>query len=122
MPACKGGKYLIAKRKGRKPMKLNKAVNRYCRKCNKHTKMAVSIAKKKERSSLSKGSIQRAHLRGLGIGFGNKGKWGSKPPISKWKMAGAKPSKKTDLRFKCKDCGKTWVIKNTFRAKKLEFK
>ena|SRR3989338_11114864 len=103
-------------------MKMNKSVKRYCPKCKKHTHQAISIAKKKERSSLSHGSIQRAHKRGLGLGFGNLGKWGSKPPISRWKMTGAKSSKKHDLRFKCKDCGKTWVIRNTFRAKKLEFK
>ncbi|MEK6812863.1 MAG: 50S ribosomal protein L44e [Nanoarchaeota archaeon] len=103
-------------------MKLEKTVNRYCKNCKKHTKMAVTAARKKERSSLSHGSIQRAQKRGLGIGFGNKGKWGSKPPISKWKMAGAKSSKKTDLRFKCSVCSKTWVQRKGFRAKKVEFK
>ncbi|HLD13077.1 MAG TPA: 50S ribosomal protein L44e [Candidatus Nanoarchaeia archaeon] len=103
-------------------MKFNKTVNRYCRKCNKHTKMAISTAKKRERSSLSHGSIQRAHKRGLGIGMGNLGKWGSKPPISKWKMAGAKSSKKTDLRYKCSVCNKSWMQREGFRTKKVEFK
>ncbi|MEK6904461.1 MAG: 50S ribosomal protein L44e [Nanoarchaeota archaeon] len=101
---------------------MRKTTNRYCRKCNKHTLHNISISKKRERSSLARGSIQRARKRGLGRGFGNLGRWGSKPPISRWKMAGAKSSKKTDLRFKCTVCKKTSVQKAGFRTKKLEFK
>lgn len=103
-------------------MKLRKTTKRYCNKCKKHTTHAISTAKKRERSSLSHGSIQRAKKRGLGRGFGNLGRWGSKPPISRWKMAGAKSSKKTDLRYKCSVCKKTSVQKKGFRTKKLEFK
>ena len=102
-------------------MKIPKKVNRFCRKCKKHTEHSVSQAKKKERGSLKKGSISRSRKRGLGRGYGNLGKWGSKPALSKWKMAGVKSSKKVDLRFKCKECGKSSVQNKGFRSKKVEF-
>lgn len=102
-------------------MKIPKKRNMYCKFCKKHTEHAVSQAKKKERSALKRGSIQRARKRGQGRGAGNKGKWGSKPPISRWKMAGAKSSKKTDLRFKCKVCNRSQVQRSGFRTKKAEF-
>ncbi len=103
-------------------MKIPKKINRYCKKCKKHTEHAVSQAKKKERGSLKRGSINRARKRGLGRGFGNLGRYGSRPAISKFKMSGAKTSKKVDLRYKCKICGKSSVQKKGFRAKKVEFK
>ena len=71
-------------------MKIPKEVNRYCKKCKKHTGHTVSQAKKRERGSLKKGSINRARKRGLGRGFGNLGKYGSKPALSKFKMSGEK--------------------------------
>ncbi len=103
-------------------MKLPKTRRRYCPKCRRHTVHTISLAKKKERGSLKHGSIKRARKRGLGRGYGNLGKWGSKPAISKFKRAGAKISKHQDLRFKCKECGKTSTIKKAKRAKKIEFK
>lgn len=102
-------------------MKIPKIVNRYCPFCKKHQEHSVTQAKKKERSSLKHGSINRARKRGQGRGFGNLGKWGSKPPITRWKMAGAKSSKKTDLRYKCKVCGKSHIQSSGFRTKKIEF-
>lgn len=103
-------------------MKIPKKTNRYCRFCKVHTEHTVSQAKKKERGSLKKGSINRAKKRGRGRGFGNLGRYGSKPAVSKFKMGGAKTSKKVDLRYKCKKCGKSSVQKKGFRAKKVEFK
>ena len=100
-------------------MKYRKKIKRYCKHCKKHTEQSVSIAKKRDRGPLRKGSIARAHKRGLGIGYGNLGKWGSKP--TKPKMIGKKISKKHDLRFKCSVCGKTSTIGKGFRAKKLTF-
>lgn len=101
-------------------MKAPKKIRRYCKFCKKHTEQLVSLAKKKERGPLKYGSISRAMKRGRGIGFGNLGRWGSKP--SKPKMTGKKTSKKHDLRFKCAVCSKSTVISNPFRARKLEFK
>ena len=102
-------------------MKIPKTIKRYCRFCKKHTIQTLSLAKKRERSTLKHGSLKRARKRGRGTGFGNLGRWGSKPPKSKERMAGAKQSKKQDLRFKCKECNKTSTIKKSTRAKKLEF-
>ena len=100
-------------------MKIKKKMNRYCKHCKKHTEHALSIAKKRDRGTLKHGSIARSKKRGLGKGFGNKGRWGSKP--TKPKLSGKKVSKKTDLRFKCSACNKISVQKQGFRTKKLLF-
>ena len=100
-------------------MKSPKIKKAYCPKCKKHTDHKVAQAKNKERGSLKKGSIKRAKKRGRGTGFGNTGKWGSKPAISKWKRTGAKASKKINLILTCKECKKS-TISATKRVKKLE--
>ncbi len=107
-------------------MKIPKTKNRYCKHCKKHTEHTVSQTKTAGRSKahpLSRGNIKtRAKQRGRSTGFGNLGKWGSKPAISKFKRGGAKSSKKTDLRFKCKECKKSSVQRKGTRAKKVEIK
>src|SRR3989338_7777774 len=97
-------------------MKIPKSVKRYCKYCKKHTVQAVSIAKKKERGSLKKGSISRSKKRGL-YGAGNKGKT-SRGAMSGWKHYGKKSSKKVDLRYKCSVCNKTSVQNKGVRTKK----
>ncbi len=102
-------------------MKIRKTVRRYCPFCRKHTEHKVSVAKKKGRNAarpMSKGSKSRVKRRGLRRGAGNLGRY-SKPP--KPKMTGKKLSKKTDLRYTCKECKKTHSQKKGFRAKKIEF-
>lgn len=94
----------------------------YCPYCKKHTIHKIFIIKGKERGSLKKGSIQRAKKRGRGIGYGNLGKWGSKPAISKWKRTGAKISKKTNIKFTCEICKKTHIQNKGIRTKKVEIK
>lgn len=101
-------------------MKIPKKTNRFCKFCKKYTPHETTLAKKRDRGSLKRGSIQRAKKRGRGRSFGNVGRWGSKPPISKYKRTGAKLSKKLDLRFKCKECGKTSVQRSGTRTKKGE--
>lgn len=100
-------------------MKFPKQTKRYCRKCNKTTVHKISIVKGKERGSLKKGSIARARKRGRGQGYGNKGKWGSKPAISQFKMTGAKTSKKTNLKFTCDICKKSSIQSHGIRMKKV---
>jgi len=105
-------------------MKLPKTKNRFCPKCKKHTEQTVLIAKSMGRSKthpMSRGSKGRMRRRGLGRGYGNKGRL-SKGAVSSWSMTGAKSSKKVDLRFKCKICGKTSVQYQGFRVKRPEFK
>jgi large subunit ribosomal protein L44e len=101
-------------------MKFPQKVNRYCPNCKKHTLQAVSVAKQKSRSSAhpnSRGS--RAHLRGQGVGFGNKGRWGSKPPIKNWKRK-TKATKKLGVLYTCSVCKKTKGIKKGIRTSRLE--
>lgn len=103
-------------------MKRPKKINKYCPFCKKHTEQEVSIAKKRDRGSLKKGSLPRLEKRGSGTkGIGNHGKY-SRKAKSAWKMSGAKTSKKPDLRYKCKICGKTSVQNKGTRSKKIEIK
>jgi len=105
-------------------MKLPKQKRRYCVHCNESTIHKVSLVKSRGRSathSLSHGGKNRALRRGRGTGFGNKGKWGSKPAISKFKRTGAKISKKVVLKFTCQKCGKSSQSSKGFRAKKTVF-
>jgi large subunit ribosomal protein L44e len=105
-------------------MKMPKTKKRYCPFCKKHTDHKITQAKKKTPGSthpMSKGGKKRMKLRGQGVGMGNVGKI-SKGALSGWKRYGKKTSKKTDLRYTCKECGKTHMQKKGFRAKRIEFK
>lgn len=87
-------------------MKLPKASSRFCPHCNKKTKHKIKLVGTGfQRGTLTRGSIARARLRGLGRGIGNKGKWGSKPAISKNKRK-SKTTKKTNIMYICEVCGK----------------
>jgi len=101
-------------------MKLPKSVKRFCFHCKKHTEHKVMQNKKKAASSLSYGSKVRARLRGKARGFGNKGRY-SKPAVTAFKMTGKKLTKKTDLRYECKECKKVSMQRKGIRAKKVEF-
>jgi len=102
-------------------MKLPKSIKRHCPYCKKHTEHKVGQAKRRNPRSMTYGSKVRAKRRGSARGLGNRGRY-SKPAISKFKMTGKKMSKKTDLRYECKECKKTHMQKKGFRAKKVEFK
>ena len=102
-------------------MKIPQNRKRYCKHCKKHTMHKVSIVKKGQPSSLTRGSKIRMARRGAGeVGFGNKGKL-SRGAITSWKRSGAKSSKKVFLKLKCNVCSKmqTMVLK---RSKKAEIK
>ena len=101
-------------------MKIPKLIKRYCPNCKTHTKMKVSQNKKKAASSLSYGSKVRAKRRGKARGKGNLGRY-SKPAVTKFRMTGKKLTKKSDLRFECSTCKKTWIFGKGKRAKKVEF-
>lgn len=101
-------------------MKVPKLMKRYCPICNAHTDHKVStVSSGGKRGSLKKGSIQRARLRGRGRGFGNKGKWGSKPAVGKWKMK-TKTTKKTNLKYTCSVCKKSTIQSKGRRVGKLK--
>lgn len=100
-------------------MKIPKTIKRFCPRCRRHSEHKVTQLKTgTKRGSLKRGSIQRAKKRGLGIGYGNKGRWGSKP--TKPKMTGAKTSKKTYLKYTCKTCNKSTMTAAGIRTKRLE--
>jgi len=103
-------------------MKIPKETKRYCKYCKKTTAHKITQVKGSNRGTLKKGSINRAQKRGLGRGAGNKGKYGSKPAISKFKRTGAKVSKKTNLKYTCQECKKASIQSKGKRAKKTEFK
>lgn len=102
-------------------MKLPKTTKRYCKHCKKTTEHKIEQYKSTgKRGSLSHGSIQRARKRGLGRGYGNRGKWGSKPAITKFKRTGVKVTKKSTFKYTCSACKKITQQKEGIRAKKIE--
>jgi large subunit ribosomal protein L44e len=104
-------------------MKLPKTRRTYCPYCRSHQDHRVIQAKSKTLGSahpMSYGSKARAKLRGR-RGAGNQGRY-SKPPISKWRLAGRKTSKNVDLRYECQKCKKQHIAGYSWRARKVEFK
>ncbi len=102
-------------------MKVPKKTRKYCPKCKKHTEMTVAVSRQMGKNAvhpMSKGSRQRARLRGEDRGFGNKGKT-SRGAISKWKRYGAKKSKKLNLTLRCKECKKAITLIGN-RTKRVE--
>jgi len=87
-------------------MKIPKTVNRYCPYCNKRTEQKVKlIGTGGKRGTLRRGSKERARLRGLNRGIGNKGRF-SKPAVSKFKRK-SKTTKKTNIMYTCSICKKS---------------
>jgi large subunit ribosomal protein L44e len=87
-------------------MKLPKTVNRYCPYCNKKTEQRVKIiGTGGKRGTLRRGSKERAKMRGLNRGIGNKGRF-SKPAVSKFKRK-SKTTKKTNIMYTCSVCKKS---------------
>src|SRR3989338_9873743 len=88
-------------------MKLPKKTNRYCPHCKKKTEQKISqVSSGAKRGTLKRGGIERSKKRGLGRGIGNKGKWGSKPAVSKFKRK-TKTNKKTNIMYTCQTCKKS---------------
>jgi len=100
-------------------MKIPKKTNRFCPYCKKKTGQKIKlISTGGKRGTLKRGGIARAKLRGLGIGIGNKGKWGSKPAVTKFKRK-SKTTKKTNIMYICKVCKKSKYQKKGERASKV---
>lgn len=85
-----------------------KQVRIFCPYCSKHTIHIVEVVKKKPRRKMAQG--QRRFLEKL------KG-YGSFP---RPKPEYEKPTKRQDLRYKCKVCGKKHTKGQGFRSKKFE--
>lgn len=103
-------------------MNIPKKTKRYCPLCNKHTEQKITIVSSgHKRGSLKRGSILRAQRRGVGVGMGNLGKWGSKPAVTAWKRK-TKSTKKTNLMYTCSACNKSTLQRKGKRVGKVQFK
>jgi large subunit ribosomal protein L44e len=101
-------------------MKFPKTTKRYCPFCRKHTEQKIVIVSSgHKRGAMKRGSIERAKKRGLGRGTGNLGRWGSKPPITKWKRK-TKSTKKTNLIYTCQTCKKSLSQRKGIRSGKIQ--
>ena len=79
-----------------------------CPYCKKHTEHGIETVKKKPRRKMAQG--QRRFLRKL-EGYGS---------FPRPKPSNEKPTRKLDLRYKCKQCNKKHVKGKGFRVKKFE--
>ncbi|MGQ4870850.1 MAG: 50S ribosomal protein L44e [Candidatus Thorarchaeota archaeon] len=89
-------------------MKMTSTLNRYCPRCRTYTEHAVSVYKKGKDRSMAQGARR---MRRKTRGYGSFPK-----PIQK---RFAKTTKKTVLKFKCKECGHIIQSKG-MRLKKVE--
>jgi len=93
-------------------MEIPKIQKKYCPYCKKHTSNTVrKIRVGRSRRKMAEG--ERRVIRKK-KGFGSFPKSNPK--------GRAKPTRKLDLRYKCKECGKEHTIGKGFRIKKFEFK
>ena len=91
-------------------MKIPKKQKRFCPYCKKHTEHKMGkVSSGKQRRALAAG--QRRFKRKM-KGFGSFPKSNPKDR--------AKPTKKLDLRYECKECKKKHTIGHGFRVKKFE--
>ncbi|MBR9682851.1 MAG: 50S ribosomal protein L44e [Candidatus Aenigmarchaeota archaeon] len=91
-------------------MNIAKAQRRYCPICKKHTDHDVKkVSVGKAKGAMAQG--QRRFKRKL-RGFGSFPKPNPKDR--------AKPTRKLDLSYKCKDCGKAHNVGKGYRVKKFE--
>jgi large subunit ribosomal protein L44e len=91
-------------------MEMPRRFRTYCPHCNEHHEHEVE----KVRSGRSSGMKwdQRKQKEGR-KGIGNSGRFSKVP-------AGEKPTKKTNLRYRCNECGKAH-LREGWRAGRLEF-
>jgi large subunit ribosomal protein L44e len=90
-------------------MKIPKERKTYCPNCKKHTIHTVLESKRRKASELKWGQRQFRRV--------TSGYRGYPRPLP----SGNKPTKKLDLRYKCKECNKSHIKRSTFRAGKVEF-
>lgn len=101
-------------------MKLPKKTKRYCPFCKKQTEQKIDVASTGiKRGPLAWGSLTRARARGKARGFGNKGRWGSKPAINNWKRK-TKATKRLVVLYKCTVCKKSKPAKFGRRVSKIQ--
>ena len=97
-------------------MKMPKKTNRYCPYCKKKTEQKVKTQSTGKASTLKRGAKQRAMLRGLNRGIGNKGRYSRMKNQAKGKR---KTTKKTAIVYTCTICNKGKDQKKGKRTSKL---
>lgn len=90
-------------------MEIPRRFNTYCPHCNEHHEHEVEQVRRGPQSGMN--WIDRQRRRNTGIG--NDGKFSKVP-------AGQKPTKRTNLTYRCRECGKAHTRKG-WRAGRLEF-
>jgi large subunit ribosomal protein L44e len=90
-------------------MQMPRRFNTYCPHCNEHHEHEVE----KVRSGRARGMKRDARREKQNTGIGNDGKFSKVP-------GGDKPTKKTDLKYRCSECGKAH-LREGWRAGRLEF-
>ena len=97
-------------------MKIPKTIKRHCPYCNKPTEQKVKQVSAGKASSLKRGAKLRAKLRGLFRGIGNQGRFSRMKNQQKGKT---KTTKKPQILYVCKECGKGKNQKKGKRTSKL---
>ena len=96
-------------------MKYPKSKKTYCPKCRKHTEHTVSTSSRKARGKAHPMSEAQRRFKAKLKGYGSFPRPNPK--------GDGKPTKKLDLRLKCKVCNKSRTMgSGGFRAKKFELK
>ena len=90
-------------------MQMPRRFNTYCPHCDAHHEHEVEKVRTGRQTGMK--WIDRQRERSQGIG--NSGKFSKVP-------SGDKPTKKTDLKYRCSECGKAHLRKG-WRAGRLEF-
>jgi len=90
-------------------MQMPRRINTYCPQCDSHHEHEVEKVRRGRETGMK--WIDRQRKRNSGIG--NDGKFSKVP-------GGDKPTKKTDLKYICSDCGKAH-LREGWRAGRLEF-
>ncbi|WP_436936006.1 50S ribosomal protein L44e [Halovenus marina] len=90
-------------------MEMPRRMNTYCPHCNEHFEHEVEKVRRGRETGMK--WIDRQRKRNSGIG--NDGKFSKVP-------GGDKPTKKTQLTYRCSECGKAHQ-REGWRAGKLEF-
>ncbi len=100
-------------------MKMPKKINRFCPFCKKKTQQKIDLVSTgSKRGTLKRGGLTRAKQRGAHPGKGNRGRYGSKPAIKKWKRKTKATTRKVII-YKCQECKKSKHSNHSRRVSKI---
>jgi len=91
-------------------MEMPRRFNTYCPHCDAHHQHEVERVRRGRRTYMKRDARKERRARAT---IGNAGRFSQVP-------AGEKPTKKTNLRYRCSECGKAH-LREGWRAGRLEF-